>query len=137
MIKIHTDGACSGNPGKGGWGALVDDREICGGEKHTTNNRMELRAAIEGLRATDHGALITMYVDSQYVRNGITSWIKGWKKNGWKTRGGSPVKNQDLWCQLDQEVSVRKVKWVWVKGHNGHPGNEVADRLARVGMNSA
>lgn len=134
MIEIYTDGACKGNPGPGGWGALVDGREICGGENHTTNNQMELKAAIEGLRATDAGAVVRLSVDSQYVKNGITSWIKGWKRNGWKTRAGQPVKNRDLWVQLDHECSLRKVHWVWVKGHDGNDGNEIADRLAKTGM---
>ena len=134
--EIFTDGACSGNPGPGGWGVLILDesgeRELSGGERETTNNRMELIAAIEGLRATE-GA-VTLYTDSQYVKNGITQWIAGWKRNGWKTANRKPVKNQDLWIALDGAAEGRDVDWRWVKGHAGHHGNERADALARAGV---
>jgi ribonuclease HI len=138
MIEAFTDGACAGNPGPGGWGVLIIDNEtrteIYGGESATTNNRMELTAALEALRATT-GA-IRLYTDSQYVKNGITEWIKGWKRNGWRTADKKPVKNQDLWIALDEAASSRKVEWRWVKGHNGHPENERADALARAGLAS-
>ena len=137
-ITIYTDGACSGNPGPGGWGALIinasDETELCGGEENTTNNRMELQAAIEALRATKDAEEVILYTDSQYVKNGINSWIKGWKKNGWKTAARKPVKNQDLWQFLDEETEGRSIEWRWVKGHDGDPGNERADALARAGI---
>jgi ribonuclease HI len=137
MIEIFTDGACTGNPGPGGWGALIIDdcerREICGGENATTNNRMELMAAIEALRATGD-APVRLHTDSQYVKNGITSWINNWKRNGWRTSDRKPVKNKDLWQALDAEVAGRDIDWRWVKGHNGHEGNERADELARAGI---
>ena len=137
-INIYTDGACSGNPGAGGWGVFVDfgDRseEHCGGEESTTNNRMELLAAIEGLRLTAGEGAVVIYTDSQYVKNGITTWIVGWKRNGWKTAARKPVKNQDLWQALDEAVTDRDVTWRWVKGHAGDPGNEKADALARAGV---
>lgn len=133
-VRLYTDGACLGNPGPGGWGVLVEgdgaSRELSGGEAHTTNNRMEIRAAIEGLRAMDDGAVVTVVTDSTYVKNGITSWIRGWKRKGWRTSSGSDVKNRDLWEALDGEVARREVRWEWVKGHAGHPGNEAADALA-------
>ncbi|MGD9801756.1 MAG: ribonuclease HI [Parvularculaceae bacterium] len=138
MIEAFTDGACAGNPGPGGWGVLIIDengrREIYGGEAATTNNRMELTAAIEALNATV--GPIRLYTDSQYVKNGITSWIQGWKRNGWRTSDRKPVKNQDLWRNLDDAASKRDVDWRWVKGHNGHPENERADALARAGLAS-
>lgn len=138
MIELYTDGACAGNPGPGGWGVLIrgdgDDRTLCGGETQTTNNRMELMAAIMGLEALPSGAVITLYTDSQYVKNGLTSWIHGWKRNGWRTADRKPVKNQDLWVRLDSAATARNVSWRWVKGHAGHPGNEAADRLAREGL---
>ena len=145
MIEIYTDGACSGNPGPGGWGALILEgearRELNGGEKETTNNRMELIAAIEGLKAAGPAPTIRLYTDSQYVKNGITSWIAGWKKNGWRTAARKPVKNQDLWMALDAIVEDaaqegRAIEWRWVKGHAGDPGNERADALARAGAPS-
>lgn len=139
MIKIYTDGACSGNPGPGGWGALIIDgdneTELCGGEDPTTNNRMELQAAIEALRATTDGGPVIVFTDSQYVKNGINSWIKGWKKNGWKNAAKKPVKNKDLWLDLDAAIENRSIEWRWVKGHAGDPGNERADALARAGIN--
>ena len=139
MIKIYTDGACSGNPGPGGWGVLIvednEEREIFGGEPDTTNNRMEMTAAIEGLKATT-GA-VHLYTDSQYVKNGINQWIHGWKRNGWKTASKKPVKNKDLWVELDELTSNREVEWHWVKGHSGHRENDRADALARRGAEEA
>lgn len=138
-IVIYTDGACSGNPGPGGWGSVIlaDGNEVLlsGGEKATTNNRMELLAAIEALRKVGQtpewaGQLISIYIDSQYVQNGITDWIKKWKINGWKTAAKKPVKNQDLWIQLDALVQGLEVNWHWVKGHSGNIYNELCDKLA-------
>ena len=138
QLDIYTDGACRGNPGPGGWGAVLiygDTRkEIFGGENDTTNNRMELRAAIESLRALKRASTLTLFTDSQYVRQGITQWIDGWKKRDWKTAAKKPVKNADLWRQLDSEVSKHSIKWVWVKGHAGNEGNELADQLANRGI---
>ncbi len=135
MIEIYTDGACSGNPGPGGWGVLImdngDERELFGGEAETTNNRMEMQAVIEALKATT-GPII-LYTDSQYVKNGVTSWIHGWKRNGWKTASRKPVKNKDLWVEIDALAADREIDWRWVKGHAGHDGNERADALARRG----
>jgi len=137
MIEIYTDGACSGNPGPGGWGALIldggDEREICGGEAQTTNNRMEMLAAIEALRAVPDNKPVRLYTDSQYLKNGITQWIAGWKRNGWRTSAKKPVKNKDLWEALDTLVAGRTIDWRWVKGHAGDAGNERADELARQG----
>jgi ribonuclease HI len=137
-IEIYTDGACSGNPGPGGWGAILiwgDHRkEIKGGEALTTNNRMELMAAISALEALKTGVHADLYTDSSYVRNGISSWIHGWKRNGWRTADKKPVKNVELWQRLEQALSHHKVTWHWVKGHAGHPENERADELAREGM---
>ncbi len=138
MTIVYTDGACSGNPGPGGWGVLIlgdgDPERLCGGEAETTNNRMELMAAIKALETFPEGAAITLYTDSQYVKNGVTDWITGWKRNGWKTAAKKPVKNKDLWEPLDALASARNVTWKWVKGHAGDEGNEEADRLAREGM---
>ncbi len=138
MIEVFTDGACAGNPGPGGWGVLIvskdGDDERFGGEAATTNNRMELTAAIEAVKATS--GPIRLYTDSQYVKNGITAWIKGWKRNGWRTADRKPVKNQDLWQTLDEAIVGRVVDWRWVRGHNGHPENERADALARAGLAS-
>jgi ribonuclease HI len=145
MAKLfaYTDGACSGNPGPGGWGALmlardgdkiVKKRELKGGEPATTNNRMELMAAISALEALDRPTEITIITDSNYVKNGITSWIFGWKKNGWKNSAKKPVKNAELWQRLDAANARHQVTWEWVKGHAGHPENERADALARAGM---
>lgn len=135
---MHTDGACSGNPGPGGWGvrtALDDDlSELCGGELETTNNRMELRAAIEGLNALDTRSRVHLYTDSKYVMDGITSWIHNWKKRGWLTAAKKPVLNVDLWQALDDARGRHDVEWFWVRGHTGDPGNERADELARQGM---
>lgn len=141
MIEIYTDGACSGNPGPGGWGVLIrqdgEEERLCGGENATTNNRMELMAAIEALGHFPEGTPIALYTDSQYVKNGVTTWIASWKRNGWKTAAKKPVKNQDLWERLDALATARKVEWHWVKGHAGHDGNEEADRLAREGLAQA
>ncbi len=134
-VVIFTDGACSGNPGPGGWGAILSfgahRKEIKGGELHTTNNRMELMAAISALEALTKPCEVDLHTDSQYVQNGISSWIHGWKKNGWRTADKKPVKNVDLWQKLDAALSRHKVRWHWVKGHAGHPMNERADELAR------
>ncbi|MEL6212702.1 MAG: ribonuclease HI [Pseudomonadota bacterium] len=138
MIDVYTDGACSGNPGPGGWGVLIldndDETEICGGEEETTNNRMEMLAAIEALKATVGKDPIRLYTDSQYLRNGVLQWMHGWKRNGWKTASRKPVKNKDLWLLLDEGLDGRDVEWRWVKGHAGDPGNERADALARQGL---
>jgi ribonuclease HI len=137
-VVIHTDGACSGNPGPGGWGAILESgahrKEIKGGEAMTTNNRMELLAAIEALDALKAPSDVELYTDSNYLRGGITSWIKGWKKNGWRTADRKPVKNAELWERLEKSASRHKVSWHWVKGHVGHDENERADELAREGM---
>jgi ribonuclease HI len=134
-VVIYTDGACSGNPGPGGWGAILSfagkEKELKGGELHTTNNRMELMAAISALEALTKPCEVDLHTDSQYVRNGISSWINNWKKNGWKTADKKPVKNVDLWQKLDAALKEHKVRWHWVKGHAGHPMNERADQLAR------
>ncbi len=134
MIEVFTDGACLGNPGPGGWGVLIaengTERELSGGERDTTNNRMEMLAAIRALEETPADQPVILHTDSQYVKNGITSWIHGWKRNGWKTAARKPVKNQDLWQRLDAQIEGRNVEWRWVKGHAGHPGNERADALA-------
>jgi ribonuclease HI len=137
-VTVYADGACKGNPGPGGWGALLlsgDHRkELHGGEPHTTNNRMELTAAIESLRALRQHCQVDLYTDSQYVRNGITEWLPQWKRRGWKTADRKPVKNVDLWMLLDEQIARHDVKWHWVKGHSGHPGNERADELANLGV---
>jgi ribonuclease HI len=139
-VIVHTDGACSGNPGPGGWGAVLDyngtRKEIFGGEDQTTNNRMELQAAIEALNALKRPCTVEMHVDSQYVKDGISTWIHGWKKNGWKTASKKPVKNVELWQALDEAIRRHTVSWHWVKGHDGHPENERADELARMGIAS-
>lgn len=137
-IKIYTDGACRGNPGPGGWGALLltdgREKEICGGELSTTNNRMELTAAIRGLQALKRNCSVTVYTDSEYVRRGIDEWLANWKRSGWKTANKKPVKNQDLWQMLDTAAGNHQVTWQWVKGHAGIPGNERADELANRGL---
>ncbi|NKB44036.1 MAG: ribonuclease HI [Alphaproteobacteria bacterium] len=134
-VELFTDGACLGNPGPGGWGALLrfngTDKELAGGEPDTTNNRMEMQAVIEGLTALSRSCSVTVYTDSQYVQKGITEWIKGWKARGWKTAAKKPVKNVDLWLALDEAQSQHSVSWQWVKGHAGHPENERVDDLAR------
>ena len=133
-IEVFTDGACRGNPGPGGWGALLrsggHEKHLSGAEPATTNNRMELTAAIEALRALKRPSTVSLTTDSQYVRQGITSWISNWKRRGWKTASRKPVKNIDLWQALDQEAARHQVSWHWVKGHSGHPENELADQLA-------
>ena len=135
LVEIYTDGACSGNPGRGGYGAVLlykeHRKEISGFEADTTNNRMELRAVIEALRILKKSSEVKIYTDSKYVMDGITKWIYGWKKNGWKASDKKPVKNIDLWQELDAEVAKHQTTWVWVRGHNGNYFNEVADRLAR------
>ena len=140
-IVIYTDGACKGNPGPGGWGAFLaadgKERELWGGEKLTTNNRMELTAVIESLTALTRRCEVTLYTDSQYVRQGITSWIHGWRARGWMTADKKPVKNQDLWQRLDALNKEHNVDWRWVKGHAGDPGNERADALANRGVETA
>ncbi len=137
-VTIYTDGGCKGNPGPGGWGAILiykgREREIFGGEPLTTNNRMELMAAIAALEALTRPCRIELHTDSQYLRNGITEWIGGWKANGWKTAAKKPVKNADLWQRLDTARQRHKVNWHWVRGHSGHPENERADRLAQRGI---
>jgi ribonuclease HI len=137
-VTLFTDGACSGNPGPGGWGAILTwgdhRRDLCGGAPETTNNRMELTAAIEGLEALTRGCAVDLHTDSQYLRNGITSWIHGWKRNGWKTADKKPVKNEDLWRRLDAAIARHDITWHWVKGHAGDTMNEAADLLARQGM---
>ena len=137
-IEIWTDGACSGNPGPGGWGAILKfgdkTRELSGGEPHTTNNRMELSAAISALEALKRPCAIDLHTDSQYLRQGITQWLKGWKRNGWKTADKKPVKNDDLWRRLDEAAAPHEIEWRWVKGHAGEEMNERADELARFGM---
>jgi ribonuclease HI len=137
-IQIWTDGACSGNPGPGGWGALLrmgkNQKELKGGEKETTNNRMELTASIEALNVLKRPCEIDLHTDSQYVKSGITSWIHNWKRNGWKTAAKKPVKNVDLWQQLEMAIERHEITWHWVKGHAGNAENEKADELAREGM---
>lgn len=138
-ITIHTDGACSGNPGPGGWGAILEwnghRKELKGGEHDTTNNRMEMQAAIEALKALKKpGRTVILITDSVYLRDGITKWIHGWKKRGWKTADKKPVKNVDLWQELEQLTEQHAIEWRWVKGHAGDPGNERADELAREGI---
>jgi ribonuclease HI len=137
-VEIFTDGACRGNPGPGGWGALLrygdNERSLCGGEHETTNNRMELMAVIKGLSALQRPCDVKITSDSTYVLKGIQEWMPNWKKKGWKTASKKPVKNVDLWQQLDQLVALHRVDWQWVKGHSGHPENEIADQLANRGI---
>ena len=137
-VIIHTDGACSGNPGPGGWGAILQygdkTKELSGGEQLTTNNKMELTAAIEALNALKRPCNVELHTDSQYVKNGVQSWMHGWKKNGWKTADKKPVKNLELWQALDEATKRHTISWHWVKGHNGHDLNERADQLANEGM---
>lgn len=134
-VELYTDGACLGNPGPGGWGALLrfngTEKEMAGGEDDTTNNRMEMLAVIQGLNALTRPCVVTVYTDSQYVQKGITEWIKGWKARGWKTAAKKPVKNADLWRELDEAQAKHQITWKWVKGHSGHPENERVDDLAR------
>ena len=141
-IKIYTDGACSGNPGKGGWGAVLiysdrdEEKYMSGADQLTTNNKMELTATIESLKAIEKPSEIELYTDSQYVKNGISLWIINWKNNGWKTANKKPVANQELWIELDRIVKFHNVDWFWVKGHSGNHYNEIADQLAVKAMNS-
>ncbi|MFL3023672.1 MAG: ribonuclease HI [Methylophilaceae bacterium] len=141
MIKVYTDGACKGNPGQGGWGALILEndvkREIYGGESNTTNNRMELMAVIRALELLKEQNDITVFTDSTYVQKGISEWIINWKRNGWKSSNKKSVKNKDLWVELDNLNDLMSVKWQWIKGHAGHSGNERADYLANLGVNSS
>ena len=138
VVEVFTDGACSGNPGPGGWGALLRfnsvEKELSGGEPRTTNNRMELLAAIEALNALTRSSRVRLYTDSTYVKNGITEWIHNWKARGWKTAARKPVKNEELWRALDAAVARHEIEWIWVRGHSGHEGNERADQLARDGI---
>jgi ribonuclease HI len=140
QVVIYTDGACKGNPGPGGWGALLScngqEKELFGGEPNTTNNRMELTAVISGLEALKRPCRVVVYTDSQYVKKGISEWIHNWKKRGWKTASKEPVKNADLWQMLDASQERHQVEWRWVKGHAGHPENERADQLANRGVDS-
>ncbi|EDY85924.1 RNase H [gamma proteobacterium HTCC5015] len=140
-VTLYTDGACKGNPGPGGWGVLLiyggHEKELCGGEAETTNNRMELMAAIEGLNALKRSCRVALYTDSNYVRQGMTQWLANWKKNGWRTAAKKPVKNDDLWQALDAACERHEIEWHWVKGHSGDPGNERADELANRGVLSA
>ncbi|MEQ1888766.1 MAG: ribonuclease HI [Alphaproteobacteria bacterium] len=137
-VDIYTDGACSGNPGPGGWGALLvydgAEKELCGGAADTTNNRMEMMAAIEALKALSRPCKVHLHTDSSYLRDGVTKWIHGWKRNGWRTADRKPVKNQDLWQEIETQIQRQQVTWHWVKGHSGHPENERADALANRGM---
>jgi ribonuclease HI len=140
VVDIYADGACKGNPGAGGWGALLEHdgktRELCGGEAQTTNNRMELTAVIRALEALRRPCRAKVHTDSQYVQRGISAWIHDWKRRGWRTADRKPVKNQDLWRRLDELAQQHDVEWIWVKGHAGHPGNERADELANRGVAS-
>ncbi|GAB4187883.1 MAG: ribonuclease HI [Wenzhouxiangellaceae bacterium] len=140
-VTIYTDGACSGNPGPGGWGALLrcngSERELSGGEAETTNNRMELLAAIMALEALKRPCQVDLYTDSQYVRQGITEWIARWKTNGWRTAARKPVKNADLWQRLESATEGHRLNWHWVRGHSGHPENERVDQLARTAIGAA
>jgi ribonuclease HI len=140
-VIVHTDGACSGNPGPGGWGAILSfgdhEKELKGGEPTTTNNRMELMAAIVALESLTRACTVDIHTDSQYLRHGITEWIKSWKRNGWKTADRKPVKNVDLWQRLDAAIAHHRVNWHWVRGHSGHDLNERADELAREGLAQA
>jgi len=137
IVEIFTDGACKGNPGPGGWGALLrfgeKEKELCGGERLTTNNRMELLAVIRALESLKRHCVVKLHTDSQYVQKGISEWIINWKKRGWKTADKKPVKNEDLWRELDQLATQHRIEWIWVKGHAGHDGNERADALANKG----
>ena len=139
-VEIFTDGACSGNPGPGGWGAILRmgerERELSGGDPATTNNRMELMAAIQGLEALKRPCHVRLFTDSTYVKDGVTKWIHGWKKNGWRNASKEPVKNADIWMELDRVAKLHRIRWEWVKGHSGHPMNERADQLANEAIAS-
>ena len=138
LVEIYTDGACKGNPGVGGWGALLGwngrTRELCGGEAHTTNNRMEMTAVIRALEALTRKSRVRLHTDSKYVQQGINEWIHSWKKRGWRTADRKPVKNEDLWRRLDQLAGEHEIEWLWVRGHDGNPGNERADEPATLGV---
>jgi ribonuclease HI len=138
MVRVYTDGSCKGNPGPGGWGVVLrterGERELFGGERQTTNNRMELMAVIRALEALEHPSAVEVYTDSQYVQKGISEWLSDWKRRGWRTADKKPVKNVDLWQQLDRLAAAHRVAWYWVKGHAGHPENERADELANRGV---
>lgn len=138
IVEMYTDGACAGNPGPGGWGVLLrylnSEKELFGGERHTTNNRMELMAVIAGLNSLSRPCRLNIFTDSQYVKNGITIWIHNWKKRAWRTAANGPVKNTDLWQQLELSVQTHEIEWYWIKGHSGHIFNERADELARRGI---
>ena len=140
-VEIYTDGACRGNPGPGGWGAVLrhgaHEKTLCGGEAETTNNRMELMAAIQALEALKSPCEVTLYTDSVYVRNGITEWLEGWRRRGWKTASKQPVKNRELWQRLDAAAQRHRIDWRWVRGHSGNAGNEHADQLANQGLEQA
>jgi ribonuclease HI len=139
VVEVYADGACKGNPGRGGWGVLLlaggRERELHGGEPATTNNRMELTAVIRALESLPQGSRVRLYTDSQYVQKGMTEWISSWKRRGWRTADKKPVKNEDLWQRLDELARNHRVEWHWVRGHAGHPGNERADELANRGVN--
>ncbi|HWA11972.1 MAG TPA: ribonuclease HI [Burkholderiales bacterium] len=141
LVEIYTDGACKGNPGPGGWGAWLKSgmhqKEIFGGEAQTTNNRMEMMAVIAALESLKRPSCVKLHLDSQYVKNGISTWIHDWKRRGWKTADRKPVKNEDLWRRLDAAVQGHEIQWIWVKGHAGDPGNEKADQLANRGVEAA
>jgi len=138
LVEIYTDGACKGNPGPGGWGALLrcngHEKQLFGGEGHTTNNRMELLAAIQGLSALTKPSQVVLTTDSEYLRKGITEWLMSWKRRGWRTADKKPVKNVDLWQKLDEVAQKHKITWKWIKGHSGHPENDIADALANQGI---
>jgi ribonuclease HI len=140
VVRIHADGACKGNPGPGGWGAILQlgerEKELFGGEAQTTNNRMELTAVIRALETLKRSSVVEVYTDSQYVQKGISEWLPGWKRRGWRTADKKPVKNLDLWQELDRLASLHRITWHWVRGHSGHPENERADRLANLGVES-
>lgn len=140
-VELYTDGACSGNPGPGGWGCILrfkgTEKELYGGETPTTNNRMEMMAVLSGLNALTRPCAVAVYTDSEYVKKGMTEWLRGWKARGWKTADKKPVKNDDLWKALDEAAGRHRVTWHWVRGHNGHPENERADELARRGSKEA
>jgi len=138
IVDLYSDGACKGNPGVGGWGVLLRfgemEKALCGGARETTNNRMELQAVIEGLKALNRSCLVRVHTDSKYVQQGISEWLPNWIRRGWKTAGGSAVKNQDLWRELSEQAARHRIEWLWVKGHAGHPENERADALANEGV---
>ena len=138
LIRIYTDGACKGNPGRGGWGALLrigqKEVELSGKERHTTNNRMELTAVIRALETLPQGSRVEVHTDSQYVQKGMSEWLRDWKRRGWRTADKKPVKNADLWRALDEARGQHEIEWLWVRGHTGHPGNERADELANLGV---